>query len=100
MLIYFSLRNYINVNNLTVISISISCQFLEGNKGLNLGYTKQTSRNTLVHFLQASLNCFVATAVAISTYINHKCNKEWNSNSHVWHEDIKFNQRHCSSPIL
>jgi hypothetical protein len=76
MLIYISPRNYVNVNNLAIIRISVSCQFLEGNKRLNFGYTKQTSRNTLVHFLQASLNCFVATAVAISTYINHMYNKE------------------------
>jgi len=65
MLIYNSPRNY--VNKLTVIRKSVSCQFLERNKRLNLWCTKQNSRNMLVHFLQASLNCFVATAVVITT---------------------------------
>ena len=76
MLISISPRNYINVNNLMFIRISVTCQFLERNKRLNLWYTKQTSRNKLVHFQQASLNCFVATAVVIPAYVNHKCNQE------------------------
>ena len=83
MLIYISPRNYVNVNNSTFIRICVSYNFLERNKRLNFWCTKQTSRNTLVHLLQASLNCFVATAVVISTHINHKCNKERCSNTHV-----------------
>jgi hypothetical protein len=38
MLIYISSRNYVNVNNLTFIIISVSRQFLESNKRLNLWY--------------------------------------------------------------
>jgi hypothetical protein len=38
MLIYITPRNYIDVNNLTFIIISVSHQFLERNKRLNLWY--------------------------------------------------------------